>query len=205
MDYFELARQGRSYPALTSANRGVIVHRHLGATTPLLQYNQSRAIARLHSIKHRCAYAIMSEKITSITDLPLDILVLIFPSLDAKSFLSLCSTCKAFQQPSIRLDPAYWSYATRSTFRIPNQPVVQHDGQRWQKMYRRLLTVSLTCLLSTLSMSIGRIRNYTSLKLTINSKAASTHGEAIPIAAWAIVTTRLCLCYRGSRVLGGEE
>jgi SCF-associated factor 1 len=85
----------------------------------------------------------MSEKATSITDLPLDILVLIFPSLDAKSFLSLCSTCKAFQQPSIRLDPAYWSLATRNTFRIPNQPVVQHDGVRWQKMYRRLLTVSL--------------------------------------------------------------
>lgn len=40
------------------------------------------------------------------------------------------------------LDPAYWSLATRSTFRLPNQPVVQHDGLRWQKMYRRLLTQS---------------------------------------------------------------
>jgi SCF-associated factor 1 len=84
----------------------------------------------------------MAEGISSITDLPLDILVLVFPYLDAKSFLSLCSTCKAFQQNSIRLDPAYWSHATRSTFRVPNQPVVQHDGVRWQKLFRRLLTQS---------------------------------------------------------------
>ncbi|KAF2031183.1 RCC1/BLIP-II [Setomelanomma holmii] len=84
----------------------------------------------------------MAESKTSLADLPLDILVDIWPYLDAKSFLSLCSTCKSFQQPSIRLDPAYWSFATRSTFRIPNQPVVQHDGVRWQNMYRRLLTQS---------------------------------------------------------------
>lgn len=84
----------------------------------------------------------MTEQVASITDLPLDILVLVFPYLDARSFLALCSTCKSFQQPSIRLDPAYWSYITRTTFRVPNQPVVQHDGLRWQKMYRRLLTQS---------------------------------------------------------------
>ena len=84
----------------------------------------------------------MADKISSITDLPLDILVLVFPYLDAKSFLALCSTCKAFQQPSIQLDPAYWSYLARTTFRVPNQPVVQHDGDRWQKMYRRMLTQS---------------------------------------------------------------
>jgi SCF-associated factor 1 len=83
----------------------------------------------------------MTDK-SSFAELPLDILVLVFPYLDAKSFLALCSTCKAFQQPSIRLDPAYWSFATRSAFRIPNQPIVQHDGVRWQKMYRRLLTQS---------------------------------------------------------------
>jgi SCF-associated factor 1 len=84
----------------------------------------------------------MADKTTTISDLPLDILVLIFPYLDAKSFLALCSTCKGFQQPSIRLDSAYWSFATRSAFRVPNQPVVQHDGDRWEKMYRRLLTQS---------------------------------------------------------------
>ncbi|KAJ4290214.1 hypothetical protein N0V90_010429 [Kalmusia sp. IMI 367209] len=79
-------------------------------------------------------------EVNNITELPLDILVLIFPYLDAKSFLAFCSTCKAFQQPLIRLDPAYWSFKTRSVFRVPNQPVVQHDGLRWQKMYRRLFT-----------------------------------------------------------------
>lgn len=84
----------------------------------------------------------MTDQALGLTDLPLDIIVLIFPYLDAKSFLSFCSTCKAFQQPSIRLDPAYWSFTTRSVFRVPNQPVVQHDGERWQKLYRRMLTQS---------------------------------------------------------------
>lgn len=84
----------------------------------------------------------MTDMTSSLTDLPLDILVLVFPYLDAKSFLTFCSTCKAFQQASIRLDPAYWSFATRSAFRVPNQPVVQHDGERWQKLYRRMLTQS---------------------------------------------------------------
>ncbi|KAF2873558.1 regulator of chromosome condensation 1/beta-lactamase-inhibitor protein II [Massariosphaeria phaeospora] len=84
----------------------------------------------------------MADKISSITDLPLDVLVLIFPYLDAKSFLAFCSTCKAFQQPSIRLDPAYWSYAAQSVFRVPNQPVIQYDGMRWHNLYRRMLTQS---------------------------------------------------------------
>lgn len=97
---------------------------------------------QLHCYSNHHLYEIMSDNLSSITDLPLDILVLIFPYLDAKSFLALCGTCRGFQQSSIRLDPAYWSFATRSTFRVPNQPVVQHDGIRWQKMYRRLLTQS---------------------------------------------------------------
>lgn len=80
--------------------------------------------------------------ISSINDLPLDVLVLVFPYLDASSFLAFCATCKAFQQNSIRLDPAYWSLATRQTFRVPNQPVVEHDGVRWFKLFRRLLTSS---------------------------------------------------------------
>ncbi|KAF1994341.1 RCC1/BLIP-II [Amniculicola lignicola CBS 123094] len=84
----------------------------------------------------------MADRISSITDLPLDVIVLVFPYLDVKSFLAFCSTCKGLHQNSISLDPAYWSHATRSTFRVPNQPVVQHDGVRWQKMYRRLLTQS---------------------------------------------------------------
>ncbi|TKA66904.1 hypothetical protein B0A49_09531, partial [Cryomyces minteri] len=79
---------------------------------------------------------------TKLLDLPVDILVMIFPYLDARSFVSLCQTCKAFQQPDVRLDSTYWSHATRTTFRVPNQPVVQGDGQRWQKLYKRLLTQS---------------------------------------------------------------
>lgn len=82
----------------------------------------------------------MEDQPSSITNLPLDILLLIFPDLDPKSFLALCATCKALQQPSIRLEPSYWRQATRRTFRVPNQPVVEHDGARWQHMYRRLLT-----------------------------------------------------------------
>ena len=93
---------------------------------------------RTTSVYVRVTVAAMS----SLTDLPLDILVLVFPYLDAKSFLTLCSTCKALNQESIRLDPAYWSYATQTAFRVPNQPVVKHDGARWQKMYRRMLTQS---------------------------------------------------------------
>ncbi|KAF2646096.1 RCC1/BLIP-II [Massarina eburnea CBS 473.64] len=84
----------------------------------------------------------MAGKQSYLTELPLDILVLVFPYLDAKSFLALSGTCKAFHQPSLRLDPTYWSHATRSTFRVPNQPLLQHDGVRWQKMYRRMLTQS---------------------------------------------------------------
>ncbi|OCK80721.1 hypothetical protein K432DRAFT_381939 [Lepidopterella palustris CBS 459.81] len=83
----------------------------------------------------------MAERILSLTNLPIDILVLVLPYLDASSFLNLCVTCKGFQN-SIRLDSTYWSHATRTTFRVPNQPVVQSDGQRWYKMYRRLFTQS---------------------------------------------------------------
>ena len=56
------------------------------------------------------------QKVVAKLGFALDILVLIFPYLDAKSFLALCSTCTALQQPSIRLDPTYWSHQTRSTF-----------------------------------------------------------------------------------------
>ncbi|KAK4998102.1 hypothetical protein LTR66_002619 [Elasticomyces elasticus] len=78
----------------------------------------------------------------SFLDLPLDILMLVFPYLDPKSFLSLCSTCTALHQPDISLASTYWSVITRSTFRLPNRPMVQNDGRRWQKLYKRLLTQS---------------------------------------------------------------
>lgn len=82
------------------------------------------------------------ETRSNLTDLPLDILVLITPYLDAKSFLALCSTCKALYHPEVRLDPSYWRYATRSKFRVRNRPVVQNDGLLWQRLYKRMLTQS---------------------------------------------------------------
>ncbi|KAK0773983.1 hypothetical protein LTR91_006848 [Friedmanniomyces endolithicus] len=78
----------------------------------------------------------------SILDLPVDILLLIFPHLDATSFLHLSSTCKALHNADFLNDAAFWSTLVRTTFRVPNQPTAQHDGKRWQKLYKRLLTQS---------------------------------------------------------------
>lgn len=83
----------------------------------------------------------MTDK-TNLLDLPVDILHLIFPYLDAPSFLSLTSTCKALHEPLFLQDSAYWSSLVRNTFRVPNQPVVQQDGQRWAKLFKRLHTQS---------------------------------------------------------------
>lgn len=85
---------------------------------------------------------IMSEDTQSLVELPLDILSLILPYLDVKSFLSLCRACRAFQQSEIRFDALYWRQQTRSTFRVPLHLLVQHDGRRWCKLYERLLTQS---------------------------------------------------------------
>lgn len=79
---------------------------------------------------------------THLLDLPVDILYLIFPYLDVSSFVALTSTCTALHQSDLAQYAPYWSAATRTTFRVPNQPVVENDGTRWQKMYRRLLTDS---------------------------------------------------------------
>jgi SCF-associated factor 1 len=76
----------------------------------------------------------------SLTDLPIDILVLIVPHLDAKSFLSLCRTCRGLYQDEFRLDSSYWNHVTRSVFRVRNRPTV--GGLHWQRLYKRLLTQS---------------------------------------------------------------
>jgi SCF-associated factor 1 len=75
-------------------------------------------------------------------DLPVEILLLIFPYLDANSFLSLTSSCKSLHRPEFLHEATFWSAIVRSTFRVPNQPVVQNDGQRWQKLYKRMLKQS---------------------------------------------------------------
>lgn len=80
----------------------------------------------------------MENTSSPLANLPTDILVEIFPYLDARSFLALCSTCKSFREYT--LDATYWRHVTQSTFRVPNQPLVENDGARWQKLYRRMFT-----------------------------------------------------------------
>ena len=75
---------------------------------------------------------------TTFLDLPIDILLLILPYLDVTSFLRLTSTCKALHDPDFVHNSSYWSACVRRDFRVPNQPVIQHDGRYWQKLYRRL-------------------------------------------------------------------
>lgn len=77
---------------------------------------------------------------TSLLDLPVDILLLIFPYLDAPSFLSLTATCKALHHSDFLHEPRFWATLVHSTFRVPNQPLVQNDGARWHKLFRRLKT-----------------------------------------------------------------
>ncbi|OQO14457.1 hypothetical protein B0A48_01334 [Cryoendolithus antarcticus] len=84
----------------------------------------------------------MASNPTTLLDLPIDIILLLLPYLDASSFLSLTSTCRDLHSPSLVHDPAYWSHLVRTTFRVPNQPVVQTNGHRWQKLYKRLFTQS---------------------------------------------------------------
>ena len=78
----------------------------------------------------------------SILDLPVELLHSIFLCLDVSGFLHLTSSCKALHNPEFLNDSTYWSTLVRTTFRVPNQPVVQQDGERWQKLFKRLLTQS---------------------------------------------------------------
>ncbi|KAK7519338.1 regulator of chromosome condensation 1/beta-lactamase-inhibitor protein II [Phyllosticta citriasiana] len=86
------------------------------------------------------ATSLSPEEMTPLTERPLDVLLLIVPHLDAASFNNLTKTCRAFYDESFRLDPAYWAHITRETFRLPNQPAVDFNGQLWQRLYKRLLT-----------------------------------------------------------------
>ena len=75
---------------------------------------------------------------TTLLDLPLDILTLIFPLLNPKDFLSLCTTCTALH--ACLHDDLYWQQKTQVTFRLPNRPSAPTDGELWKKLYKRLLT-----------------------------------------------------------------
>jgi SCF-associated factor 1 len=66
---------------------------------------------------------------------------MIIPYLNAKDLLSFCASTRQLQyNPEIRESASYWSHLTRSTFRVPNHPVVEHDGRRWMRLYRRMRT-----------------------------------------------------------------
>ena len=78
----------------------------------------------------------------NLLDLPVELLLSVFTYLDVSSFLNLTSTCKALHEPEFLYDSAYWSTLVRTTFRVPNQPVVQQDGERGQKLFKRMLTQS---------------------------------------------------------------
>lgn len=74
-----------------------------------------------------------------LTNLPEDILVLIFPYLKPKDFLALCSINKDFHQ-NFYQSPEYWRERTASTFRTPIQPMLRADGTRWHWLYKNLRT-----------------------------------------------------------------
>nr|POF14116.1 f-box protein pof9 [Quercus suber] len=85
---------------------------------------------------------VMDTPTSRLLDLPIDILLLILPLLDVASFLNLTATCKTLHHPDLLYDRRYWSSLVRNTFRLPNQPVVQNHGRRWQQLYKRLLRQS---------------------------------------------------------------
>ena len=73
-----------------------------------------------------------------LTDLPTDIIVLVFPYLSPQDFLSFTSITKTFL--TFRYEPTFWRTWTTRTFRIPSQPLLQADGPRWQWLYKSLST-----------------------------------------------------------------
>lgn len=77
---------------------------------------------------------------SALLDLPVELLLSVFSYLDLPSFLNLTSTCKALHHPDLVYDASYWSNLLRSTFRVPNQPAVENDGQRWFKLFKRMHT-----------------------------------------------------------------
>ena len=78
------------------------------------------------------------EATPSLTNLPLDILLLIFPYLEPKEFLAVCATCRALNSDPIRFNNVYWSQAARKTFRVRNRPQIPN----WYRLYYRLRTQS---------------------------------------------------------------
>lgn len=74
-----------------------------------------------------------------LTELPDDVLALIFVYLTPRDFLSLCRSTKALYA-SHRQDPTFWRTITSTTFRTPISPLLRADGVRWYNLFRRLKT-----------------------------------------------------------------
>ncbi|KAF2238784.1 RCC1/BLIP-II [Viridothelium virens] len=81
----------------------------------------------------------MSSPKPPVLELPKEVFDIILSYLEPKSLLNLCSTCRALHHADIRLNATFWRQAVRS-YRVPNQPIIEGDGEHWQKLYRRLVT-----------------------------------------------------------------
>ncbi len=73
-------------------------------------------------------------------DLPTELILQIVSYLDLRAFLSFTSTCRALHDSQYLDDHQYWSSLLRETFRVPNQPVLQNDGRRERKLFKRMQT-----------------------------------------------------------------
>ncbi|KAI9837336.1 MAG: hypothetical protein M1819_000410 [Sarea resinae] len=82
----------------------------------------------------------MADSQTRLTDLPIDVLLHVASFLGIQDLFSLCLTTRDLDL--LRHDSSYWNRAIRSTFRLPNRPMIQADGDHLAKLYRRLLTQS---------------------------------------------------------------
>ncbi|PGH17620.1 hypothetical protein AJ79_00981 [Helicocarpus griseus UAMH5409] len=74
-----------------------------------------------------------------LTDLPDDVLLLIFPYLKPWEFLSLCAVNRCMHD-NFQKSPEYWRVRTSETFRIPIHPLLRADGPRWYWLYKNLRT-----------------------------------------------------------------
>lgn len=81
----------------------------------------------------------MAKEPTTFSNLPPEIIFHILPHLEVRDFLNLTASNKDLYTKYIN-EAGFWTRATRKTFRVANQPVVERDGERWRKLYKRLMT-----------------------------------------------------------------
>ena len=111
---------------------------------------------KLHVTNQAILWLYAKRPNMDLTDLPSDIILLVFPYLSASDFLAFTSSTKSFL--SFRQEPTFWRGLTTETFRIPPQPLLQADGARWQWLYRTLLTQSHVSLgATTNAVTLGTV------------------------------------------------